>query len=97
VTSTLIGAGFVGAALIVIAYFVDQRGALASSNWRFPAANLLGSVLIFSSLMVQWNLPSVVIEAFWMAISVYGLKRSLRCDNPPIGGSSGRERPPRLP
>ncbi len=94
-TSTVIGAGFAGAALIVIAYFANQRGALASSDWRFPAANLLGSVLIFSSLMVQWNLPSVVIEAFWMAISVYGLTRSLRSDNRPVGESSRRETPPR--
>ena len=74
----LVAAGFLGVALILLAYFANQRGSLASSDWRFPAANLLGSVLIFSSLMVQWNLPSAVIEAFWMAISLYGLLRSFR-------------------
>lgn len=77
-TNFLVAIGFAGVVLILGAYFANQRGSLASSDWRFPASNLLGSVLIFSSLMVQWNLPSAVIEAFWMAISLYGLVRSLR-------------------
>ena len=81
-TNFLVVLGFAGVALILAAYFANQRGSLASSDWRFPAANLLGSVLIFSSLMVQWNLPSAVIEAFWMAISLYGLVRSLRSASP---------------
>jgi hypothetical protein len=42
-------------------------------SWRFPAANLVGSLLILVSLYAEWNLPSVVIEVFWIAISVYGL------------------------
>lgn len=81
-TDLLVAFGFIGVALVLAAYFANQRGSLASSDWRFPAANLLGSVLIFSSLMVQWNLPSAVIEAFWMAISLYGLLRSLRSAAP---------------
>ncbi len=72
----LVAVGFVGAAVIVVAYFANQQGWLRSSDWRFPAANLLGSVLIFASLFAQWNFPSAVIEAFWIAISLYGLKRS---------------------
>jgi hypothetical protein len=72
----LVAAGFVGAALIIVAYFANQSGWLRSSDWRFPAANLLGAVLIFASLFVQWNFPSAVIEGFWIAISIYGLMRS---------------------
>ncbi len=77
-TAGLVAGGFAGAALIIVAYFANQQGWLASDDRRFPAANLLGSVLIFASLFVQWNLPSAVIEAFWMAISAYGLLRSVR-------------------
>jgi hypothetical protein len=69
-------AGFVGAGIVLVAYFANQSGRLASSDWRFPAANLAGSVLILASLMVQWNFPSVVIEGFWVAISLYGLLRA---------------------
>jgi hypothetical protein len=76
--SLLVPAGFLGAALIILAYFFNQQGWLASDDWRFPALNLLGSVLIFASLFVQWNFPSAVIETFWIAISLYGLFRAAR-------------------
>jgi hypothetical protein len=70
--------GLVGTALLIVAYFANQAGRLASDDWRFPFANLVGSTLIMASLLVEWNLPSVVIEAFWIAISLYGLSRQTR-------------------
>jgi hypothetical protein len=72
----LVAAGFIGAALIILAYFASQNGWLAADDRRFPALNLIGAILIFASLFVQWNSPSAVIEGFWIAISVYGLLRS---------------------
>lgn len=68
-------AGFAGAALVIIAYLANQMGRLASDDWRFPGANLAGSALILISLYAAWNWPSVVIELFWAAISLYGLMR----------------------
>ncbi len=65
--------GLAGAAVFVVAYFANQARWLDSRDWRFPAANLAGALLILFSLFGEWNLPSVVIEAFWAAISVYGL------------------------
>jgi hypothetical protein len=65
--------GLVGAAIYVVAYFSNQARWLDARDWRFPAANLAGALLILVSLFGEWNLPSVVIEAFWAAISVYGL------------------------
>jgi hypothetical protein len=70
-------AGVVGAALIITAYFCNQSGWLRSNDWRFPATNLVGAALIFASLFAQWNFPSAVIEGFWIAISIYGLVRSM--------------------
>ncbi len=72
--------GIVGSALIVIAYFLNQRGQPHSTDWRFPGLNLVGALLILFSLWFAWNLPSVLIEAFWVAISLYGLARPLRCE-----------------
>jgi hypothetical protein len=65
--------GLLGAAVFVVAYLANQARWLRSEDWRFPAANLAGALLILISLFGEWNLPSVVIEAFWAAISVYGL------------------------
>ena len=70
-------AGFLGAAIIVVAYFAMQQRWLNALDWRFPAANLLGSLLILVSLWFEWNFPSVVIEVFWALISLMGLARSL--------------------
>jgi len=69
--------GILGAAILVVAYFANQTGRLRSDAWPFPAANIAGALLILVSLMVNWNLPSVVIEVFWLAISLYGLIRGL--------------------
>jgi len=71
-------AGFVGVAAIVTAYFANQQGWLSAEDWRFPAANLVGSLLILASLWTAWNFPSAVIEVVWAAISLYGLSRHLR-------------------
>jgi F0F1-type ATP synthase membrane subunit c/vacuolar-type H+-ATPase subunit K len=70
-------AGVVGAMLISGLYLLNQMGRLATTDWRFPGGNLLGSLLIFLSLVETFNLPSVLIELFWSAISVFGLVRSL--------------------
>ena len=66
-------AGFVGVACIVTAYFANQQRWLASDDWRYPAANLAGSILILVSLLFAWNFPSIVIEVFWALISIWGL------------------------
>ena len=73
-----IASGILGAGCFVAAYFATLLGWLEPRNWRFPAVNLLGSMLVLVSLTDAWNLPSVVLECFWGAISVYGLARSLK-------------------
>ena len=69
--------GIVGTAMLIAAYFANQQRWLSSEDWRYPAANLVGAVLILISLWFEWNLPSVVIEIFWIAISLWGIGKSL--------------------
>ena len=73
-----IACGIVGAGCFIFAYFATLQGWLEASDWRFPAVNLIGAALVLVSLIDEWNLPSVVLECFWGAISVYGLMRHLR-------------------
>ncbi len=78
VATALRSLGYAGAGLLVIAYFLNQRGALPSQDWRYPALNLLGSAGLMASLAWEPNLPSIVIELFWLSISLYGVRRNLR-------------------
>ncbi len=71
----LLGVG--GALIAGIAYFLNQQRWLRSEDWRFPAANLAAASLILVSLCFEWNFPSVVIEVFWAAISLWGLFKAL--------------------
>jgi hypothetical protein len=70
--------GYLGAAVLIVGYFLNQKGRLRSEDWRFPGINLLGSAMIMVSLVYQLNPPSVVIEIFWSGISLYGIRRNLR-------------------
>ncbi len=85
-------AGVAGAVLISGLYLLNQMGRLATTDWRFPGGNLLGSILIGLSLVGAFNLPSVMIELFWSGISVFGLVRAVQlrreskaglCPDPP--------------
>ena len=70
--------GYAGTAILVITYFSNQNGRLASEDWRYPGLNLLGSLLLIVSLQFDMNWPSFAFELFWSAISVYGLWKGLR-------------------
>jgi hypothetical protein len=74
-------AGLLGAVIIVAAYFANQQRWLSSEDWRFPAANLLGALLILVSLYYEWNLPSAVIEIVWALVSLWGIGKALRDRN----------------
>ena len=70
-------AGLAGVVVLMAAYFANQQRWLPSEDWRYPAANLLGSLLILLSLWFAWNFPSVVIEIVWALISIWGVSKSL--------------------
>lgn len=70
--------GLVGVSLILLCYFLLQTGRLMPSSFQFSLFNLIGAILILSSLLVHWNLASVVIEVFWILISIFGLVRAYK-------------------
>jgi hypothetical protein len=49
--------GLFGAAIYVVAYFANQARWLKAEDWRFPAANLAGALLILVSLSAEWTCP----------------------------------------
>ena len=68
--------GFCGMACIIIAY-AYQTGARTVNPFIQHGINLLGAALLAVSLTVHTNLPSLVLEAFWAAIAIWGLLKAL--------------------
>src|SRR5215475_6456358 len=70
-------AGFIGVALIIVAYLLLQLEKLPSSSPRYSLLNAVGALLIIISLIFAFNLAAFIVEAFWFLISLVGLWRSL--------------------
>ncbi|MFQ6550306.1 CBU_0592 family membrane protein [Aestuariibius sp. 2305UL40-4] len=70
--------GSFGTVMVVTAYFLTQARLLDAARWEFPTINLVGSLLISLSLYYNFNLASVVMEFFWIVISIFGIWQSLR-------------------
>jgi len=70
--------GLIGVSLILGYYFLLQIDKIPASSFSFSFANFVGACLILVSLWFNWNLASVVIEFFWMLISLYGIYRAIR-------------------
>jgi len=72
--------GVVGVSFVLITYYLLQIEKIDSKGFWYSFLNLFGAVLIMYSLMYNWNLASVIIEIFWIAISAYGVWKYLKRD-----------------
>lgn len=70
--------GFVGVGVIVTTYMLSQLGRMDVNRPFYPAANAIGALMVLFSLYFRPNPPSIVIEFFWLAISLVGLVRALK-------------------
>lgn len=68
-------AGLAGTAAVLAAYLLLQMGRLRRTAWSFLLLNALGAAGILSSLVFRFNLAAALIEAAWLAISLYGIAR----------------------
>lgn len=71
--------GNIGVALVLAAYLGLTLGKLASDRPTYLAMNLVGSLLLLVSLVFAFNLSAVLIQVFWIAISLVGLGRWALC------------------
>ncbi|MEJ6593758.1 hypothetical protein [Parasphingorhabdus sp.] len=69
--------GTVGSALIVFAFAYNVCAGTVSS-FVYNRANLLGALLLTLSLMVHFNLASLLLEIAWIIIAVGGLAKVYR-------------------
>lgn len=69
--------GNLGVILILGTYLGVQLRRLDATGLAYVLANGLGALFILYSLLFDFNLSAVIIEAAWLAISGIGLVRIL--------------------
>lgn len=68
--------GLIGGALMVIA-FAYSNLAETMNLVLFNLLNLVGAVMLGASLVVHFNLASLLLEIVWAAIALFGLAKAL--------------------
>ena len=69
--------GTLGVAIIVLTYVLLQIERGRSDQLIYSLLNAIGASLILVSLYFDFNLPSVVVEFFWLLISLFGIGKYL--------------------
>ena len=67
--------GFAGVIVVLITYALLASGRLSNNDWRYPVFNIIGTLGIAYSILFEWNLPSMVSQLVWIAISIVGIMR----------------------
>jgi paired small multidrug resistance pump len=70
--------GNVGVLMILGTYFALQAGRLDAKSIAYSVLNGIGAGSITVSLLFDFNLSAFVVEAAWVAVSIYGLVRAMR-------------------
>lgn len=70
--------GTLGAIAIILAYALNQFSRWQTTQLRYSACNAFGAGCILISLVAEPNLPSLIIESFWLLISLAAIVRQLR-------------------
>lgn len=75
--------GLGGTLAILVAFFLLQAGRLAGDSLRYQLLNLFGAAGVLVSLWGTFNLSVFLLESAWVAVSLYGISRSLRARRKP--------------
>ena len=70
--------GNIGVVVLVITYLMLQTNKLSSDGLAYSVLNAAGAGLIVISLLFNFNLSALVMEVFWVLISLVGIYRYFR-------------------
>ena len=65
--------GWIGAVLIVGAYFLNINGKLKSSSMVYILSNLAGGVFFTVNTLVHHAYPSMIVNIIWILIAIAAL------------------------
>ncbi|MEO8572709.1 MAG: hypothetical protein ABI481_01980 [Pyrinomonadaceae bacterium] len=69
--------GTLGVAIIIVTYVLLQIERVRSDQLIYSLLNAIGAALILVSLYFDFNFPSLVVEFFWLLISLFGIGKYL--------------------
>ena len=70
--------GNLGVVLILGTYLLMQLGRLSGTSIQYTGSNALGAACIIVSLIYDFNISAMIIECFWLGISIIGIVRAIR-------------------
>ena len=70
--------GILGTLMVLGAFFLLQAGKIHGNRLAYQLLNLLGAAGVLVSLQGKFNIAVFLLEAAWIAISVYGIVRTFR-------------------
>ena len=65
--------GTLGEGVIIVTYVLLQIERVRSDQLVYSVLNAVGAALILVSLYFEFNFPSLVVEFFWLVISLFGI------------------------
>ena len=74
--------GLLGTVMILGGFAFLQAGKLSGTGLVYQLLNLFGATGVLVSLLGKFNVSVFVLEAVWMAISAYGIVRTLKAKRP---------------
>ena len=70
--------GNIGVVVLMITYLMLQLNKLRSEGLAYSVLNAAGAAMIVMSLVVNFNLSALLMEVFWVLISLVGIYRYFR-------------------
>ncbi len=72
-------AGYLGVALVLLAFFLLQERKLQGSGLVYQLMNVLGAIGVMLSLAFgNFNLSAFIMQVAWLLIGGYGIVRGIR-------------------
>ena len=69
--------GMLGVAVIIVTYLMLQLERLEGAGLAYSLLNAAGASMVLVSLYYEFNLSAVVVEGFWVLISLLGVAKNV--------------------
>jgi hypothetical protein len=70
--------GNLGVVILMVTYLLLQLNRIRSDDLVYSLLNAIGASFIILSLVVDFNLSALLMEVFWVLISLLGIYRYFR-------------------